>query len=382
MRLLIISAMPHHLRDGTIVGWGPTVRELDRLATRFDTVRHIACLHDGPPRESDLPYTATNIELVAVPPSGGDGLLGKLDALRASPTYIRTILRELRSADFVHVRAPANIALIGMLLVSARREPVGRWFKYAGNWKPDGEESAAYTLQRWWLGHRWHHGIVTVNGAWPDQPAWVRTFYNPSLDEHSLAEGRRAAAAKTIDGPLELLYVGRVEVPKGTGRALEIVARLAGRGVDARLTIVGDGEERADFEARARELAIAERVRFVGWKSHHELLDFYRRAHVSLLPTTASEGWPKVLSEGMAFGVVPVAGAVSSIPQYLRELGVGAAIPANDLEAYVTTIERYAHDPALWRREADRAVEAARLFTFDHYLSCIDKLLSERSSSR
>src|SRR4051812_4668386 len=165
MRLLIISHMPHHLRDGQVVGWGPTVRELDVLATRFTTVRHIACLHPEPAPGSDLPYTAQNIELVPVPPSGAPGFLGKLDVLRTSPRYIATILRELPDADVVHVRAPAHIALIAMLMLTLRRRPAPRWIKYAGNWKPDGLESPSYMIQRWWLSHPWHRAAVTVNGA-------------------------------------------------------------------------------------------------------------------------------------------------------------------------------------------------------------------------
>lgn len=382
MKLLIISAMPHHRRDGVLVGWGPTVRELDQLATRFEHVRHIACLHEGPPLASDLAYTAKNIEIVPVAPAGGDGLLGKLDALRASPKYIETILRELPDADFVHVRAPANIALIAMLLVSARKKPIGRWFKYAGNWQPSGSESTAYTLQRWWLNHAWHRGIVTVNGSWPDQPGWVKTFYNPSLDDDALTRGREAARQKQLGSQINLLYVGRVEVPKGAGRAIEIVERLVADGIDAQLQIVGDGPERAGFEQRVNDTRLGDHVHFHGWRSHEELFGFYAKAHVSLLPTTASEGWPKVLSEGMAFGAVPVAGAVSSIPQYLRQLKTGAAIPADDVDSYVTTIASYVSNPESWQRDADRATDAAHLFTFAHYLTCIDELVAEASIVR
>ena len=44
------------------------------------------------------------------------------------------------------------------------------------------------------------------------------------------------------------------------------------------------------------------------------------QAYLMLFPSE-SEGWPKVLSEGKAYGVVPVTSDVSSIPQYLREFG-------------------------------------------------------------
>src|SRR5437660_12158298 len=102
MRLLIISHMPHHLRaDGRVVGWGATVQELDHLATRFDEVRHIACLHDGPPPASFLPYRDDKVKLIGVPPSGGDRWRDKFSVLAATPGYLAAMLRELPHADMV-----------------------------------------------------------------------------------------------------------------------------------------------------------------------------------------------------------------------------------------------------------------------------------------
>lgn len=376
-RLLVISAMPHHKRDGVVVGWGATVRELDRLATRFDTVRHIACLSTGEAPASALPYSAPNIELVPVSPAGADGLLGKLDVLRRIPEYVAAILRELPRCDVVHVRAPANVALVAALVLVAARRPRARWIKYAGNWRPDERESPSYTLQRRLLGSGATRSFVTVNGEWKGDPRWVRRFENPSLDATDLAEGRRSSEGKRIGEPVELLYVGRVETPKGAGRAIEILAELTRRGIKARLRLIGDGSERAAFEQLARTLELADRVQFDGWRAPDDVKQAYAAAHILLLPTFASEGWPKVLSEGMAFGVVPVAGAVSSIPYYLRLFGCGRALDPRDISGFADAIESYVRAPASWATESRAALEAAHMFTFDHYLSLVDRLLAD-----
>ncbi|MBA3394638.1 MAG: glycosyltransferase [Deltaproteobacteria bacterium] len=377
MRLLIISHMPHHLRDGVVVGWGPTARELDQLATRFTSVRHVACLHPEPAPASDIPYTARNIELVPVPPSGADGFLGKLDVLRTSPKYLAAILRELPHADMVHVRAPAHIALMAMLILSLRKRPTARWFKYAGNWQPDVLESPSYIFQRWWLRRPWHRGVVTVNGDWPAQQTWVRTFFNPSLEASDLERGRAAAATKQLTTPMRMVYVGRVETAKGAGRAVEVLARLRQQGIDATLELIGDGDERPTIEARAVALGVADRAQFVGWQSPSYVYQAFARAHVQLLPTAACEGWPKVLSEGMAYGVVPVAGNVSSIPQYVKQFATGAALAPDDVDGFAAVLASYARDPVKWARESANAVAATRWFTFDQYLSSIDSLLSD-----
>lgn len=377
MRLLIISHMPHHLRDGQVVGWGPTAREIDQLATRFESVRHVACLHHGDAPQSAIPYRAANVELVPVPPSGGPGLRGKLDVLRTMPRYVQTILSELPRADMVHVRAPAHIALISMGVLSLREQPKRRWFKYAGNWKPETREAISYHLQRWWLSLLPRGGFVSVNGRWRDQPEWIRTFYNPSLEQRDIQAGAQAAAGKQLTSPIRLLYVGRVEHEKGTGRALRVLEQLHARNIAATLDIIGDGEDRERFEQLARSTGVEAHTRFLGWLSPAQVNVAYTSAHILLLPTSASEGWPKVLSEGMAYGVVPVAGAVSSIPQYLSELETGAAIKPDDIDGFAAAITRYVNEPRLWQEHSRAALRATHLFTFTQYLQSIDSLIHD-----
>ena len=41
MRLLIIGHTSHYLCGDQIVGWGPTVKEVDWLAKSFDNVTHL-----------------------------------------------------------------------------------------------------------------------------------------------------------------------------------------------------------------------------------------------------------------------------------------------------------------------------------------------------
>src|SRR5439155_595485 len=108
--LLIVSHTPHYRRDGEIVGWGPTVREIDMLATLFDSVVHIAPLHPHAAPASALPYRSSRVRLRPVPPTGGERLRDKLNIPLRYPGYARAILRERRAADVIHVRSPANIS--------------------------------------------------------------------------------------------------------------------------------------------------------------------------------------------------------------------------------------------------------------------------------
>lgn len=374
MKMVIVSQCPHHLRDGKLVGWGPTLTEISYMASMFDQLVHVAVLYDKPAPQSELPYTADNIRFVGMRPAGGKGLLSKLDVLMQYPRYARTILREVRGADVVQVRAPANVAMLGILLLPFLRTPKRRWIKYAGNWKPDAPESWSYTFQRWLLLRGWHRGDVTVNGQWEDDPPFVHNFINPCLTDQEVKEGRTISQGKVLTSPVRLLFVGRLERAKGVERGLKVVARLRESGVEVKFDLVGDGRERKELEEVARSLGIADNVTFHGWIPRTEMATFYSRAHLLLFPTN-SEGWPKVISEAMAYGVVPLTSAVSSIPQFLNKFGIGMALPPQDIEGFANAVHAYLDDPARWADESKRAVDAAARFSYSRFLQDVRDLL-------
>jgi glycosyltransferase involved in cell wall biosynthesis len=331
-----------------------------------------------------LPYSSERIRLIPVKFAGGESLLEKLGVLLVANQYIGTIWRELREldadGDVLHVRCPAPISLIAIMLTSILHSPRKRWVKYAGNWQPRKFDSIGYVLQRWLLKRNFARARVTVNGHWPNQPGHIAAFVNPCLTQDELDEGRALSSTKPPLSPLRLIFVGRVNEKKGVGRCLDIVKRLVDRGLDVSFDIIGDGPERAGFEAQAGS-TLQRHVAFHGWLPRTGLSPFLHRAHLMLFPSDSSEGWPKVLSEGMAYGVVPVASNVGSIPQYLNEFGVGATLDPYNIDGFVSAIIDYARDPARWQVQSTRSVIAAARFTYDGYLDNISRLLDLEKSS-
>ena len=373
-RLLVISHTAHYLEQGSVRGWGPTVREIDRLASLFDELVHVAPLHPGPAPASALPYAAANVRHAAVRPSGGTSLFSKLGMLATWPAYARVILRELRSCDTVHVRCPSNIGLLTILLLAPRRTPESRWIKFAGNWRPESPDNMSYEFQRFLLRRGVARAIVTVNGSWPDQPAHVRSFLNPCLTEEEVTEGAAVGVAKDLASPVRLLFVGRVEEGKGCGNAIAILERLRVAGVDAQLDVVGEGAELAQMKSRTAARGLDAAIRWRGWLPRTALNRLYGEAHILLVPSS-SEGWPKVVGEGMAYGVVPVASRVSSIPQYLEAFRTGRTVPPADVQGFVEAVSAYVREPGLWKEESRRALEAAARFTYESYLVAVRDVL-------
>ncbi|MGH9931113.1 MAG: glycosyltransferase [Pyrinomonadaceae bacterium] len=374
MKLVVVSHTPHYRHGGRVVGWGPTIREIDQLSEIFDQVVHIAPVHSKDAPQSALAYESERVRVRAVAPSGGGGVKNKLDVLRRTQSYVRAMRQELRDADAVHVRCPANISLVALLVLMFTRHPRKRWLKYAGNWNPKGAEAWSYTLQRWLLRSGWHKGVVTVNGEWPNQPSFVRSFFNPCLNDQELLEGREISGTKQMTDPIRLIFVGRLDSGKGADRTLQIVARHKKLGGAALLDLVGDGKGRQSLEQLAKALGISDQVTFHGSQPRPTLGPLYSRAHLMIL-ASGSEGWPKVLSEAMAYGVVPIASNVSSIPQYLERFNTGRSFAPGDLDAFADSIQWYATHPGNWKQESKNAVKEAELFSYARHCKAVRRIL-------
>lgn len=156
-----------------------------------------------------------------------------------------------------------------------------------------------------------------------------------------------AEPAPRPDGAPAVLYVGRLEPQKNVDVVLRAFAD-AGRG--ATLTICGQGSERARLEALARELGIADRVRFTGFV--HDVWNRLRAADAALL-VSAFEGHPNVVIECFAAGTPMI---LSDIPQHRALAGENTLlVPPGDVAATAAAIREVLDDRAAALERARRA---------------------------
>lgn len=377
MRLLIVSHTPHFRQGRSFVGWGATVREIDHLATLFDEIVHLAPVHTGSPPGSSLPYQAPNVRVCPVTPAGGTSILSKAGVLLQVPAWAAAIRRELRETDAVHVRCPANISLVALLMLIFSRHPRPRWVKYAGNWRPTACDPYSYRLQRWLLRQSGHGAVVTVNGRWPSLPDHVMAFHNPCLTRQELDEGRRSAGSKRLEPPFHLVFVGNLTRGKGADTAIRVAQRLSQGSSKFLLEIVGDGPFRSALEDLTKERGLQDIVRFRGAVPRNTVPEVLTRAHFVLHPSRG-EGFPKVLGEGMAYGAVPIAGAVSAIPQLVEETGAGIAIDPQDEQGFADAVLHFVSHEDAWSEAVEKGLAVARRLTYDAYLEDVVELFKTK----
>ncbi|MGC8731864.1 MAG: glycosyltransferase, partial [Halothiobacillaceae bacterium] len=360
-KLLIVSHVVHYTHGGRLHAYGPYAREIEIWADLFPAVIIAApCRHEPPPGDCE-PFTRPNISIMPQRETGGTTLKAKLHQAFSLPFLIRDLARAMRRADAIHVRCPGSLGLLGAAM--ARCFSPFRIAKYAGQWNGYPGEPWTVRLQRMVLRSWWWGAPVTVYGHWPGQPEHVIPFFTSVLTADQIERARTSAQNKTFRQPLRILYVGRLSRSKHVDTLISSVSRLRATGIPAMCTIVGDGEMRPALERQARELNLARDVLFAGGVEFERVLEFYEQSDVLVL-VSETEGWPKAIAEGMAFGLVCIGSDRGLVPQMLGD-GRGIVVPPGDVDALTIALKEIASCPEKYRDMSARASAWAQQYSLE-----------------
>ena len=126
-------------------------------------------------------------------------------------------------------------------------------------------------------------------------------------------------------------FLGRLDEEKYIHEAIEAVEKL--QDLDAKLVIIGDGEMRPRLEARARELGVADRVRFTGRVSDEELRRELTNASVFAMPSRA-ELQSIATMEALASGLPVVAADAMALPHLVHPGQNGYLYQPGDIDEF------------------------------------------------
>lgn len=134
------------------------------------------------------------------------------------------------------------------------------------------------------------------------------------------------------DRPLQLGVASRLVPVKATCLALHTLAELHQRGVDARLSIAGDGPERESLTGLAQRLGVSAQVDFLGVVEDMPM--FFSEIDLLLHPALR-EPFGVVAAEAGAMGCPVVCTAVDGLPEVVADRVTGVCVaPTADLARY------------------------------------------------
>jgi glycosyltransferase involved in cell wall biosynthesis len=147
-----------------------------------------------------------------------------------------------------------------------------------------------------------------------------------------------------------ILFVGRLQARKRVDSLLRACAEMEAK---PRLMIVGNGPERSDLQALAKE--IYPTAEFIGAKHGDELKPYFEAADLFVLPGTGG----LAVQEAMSYGLPVIVAKGDGTQDDLVRPGNGWQIPPEDYGALVSTMKTALADAARLRemgRESFRIV--------------------------
>ncbi len=173
-------------------------------------------------------------------------------------------------------------------------------------------------------------------------------------------ENIRYEKNKILEKPRNILCVGKLRKYKGIDILINAI-----KDIDAKLFIVGDGEEHKNLSELVNKLKISYKVFFLRGLSDIELLEIYKTSKIFVLPS---------ISEAEAFGIVQLEAMSMGLPVINTKLDSGVPFVSLDSISGITVepknvlqlknaIEKILSDKDLFENLSKNAIQRSQLFT-------------------
>ena len=146
---------------------------------------------------------------------------------------------------------------------------------------------------------------------------------------------------------VNVAWFGRMTEIKRVDDLLASFAHATRESSGAVLTLVGDGPLRAGLEAHARDLGIADRCRFLGYRE--DVAPLYAAADVVAL-TSANEGTPVSLIEALAASKPVLSTAVGGVADVVDDGTTGFLVRPDEPELFTRRLRQLVEDEELRAR--------------------------------
>jgi glycosyltransferase involved in cell wall biosynthesis len=153
-------------------------------------------------------------------------------------------------------------------------------------------------------------------------------------------------------------FVGSFKPWHGIGNIIEVAAQVVPNCPDVRFLIVGDGQERAEYQTQVAERGLTEHFVFTGLVPHRLVRDYLALMDVALAPhrsdsfqqTGGFHGSPLKIFEYMAMAKAIIATPIGQIAELIDDGDSGRLIHAENTEELRDELLRLHADPAYRQR--------------------------------
>lgn len=282
-------------------------------------------------------YSMCEVEYTFVSLSSVDGVIGRSSLDNDYPFVIKEYEGNRESSLAMHHALEDDIVVFGDMAgkegyVSARAKSGRPFFRYAerllkrGDWWRFVPPKIYRTWNMFGRYARANMGVLCASAytardlslfGFPAQKCLKWGYYPPVQSGLSYQQSPRY---KALCSAQRLIPLKRVELQ------LHALQRVRKDGIDAKLTIAGDGPEKPLLEALAVKLGVSDYVTFLGELSHSETLHLMRDSSVFLATSNRNEGWGATINEAMGQGCCVIASEEMGSVPFLIENGSNGII--------------------------------------------------------
>jgi glycosyltransferase involved in cell wall biosynthesis len=371
MNFVILTHVQHIQENSTYYGYAPYVREMNIWLKYVNKVTVVAPIEKKKLDNIHLSYQHTNLKFKEVSNFNTTNFSNSLQTLFKLPSILWTIFWAMKNADHIHLRCPGNMGLLSCLLqVLFPKTP--KTAKYAGNWDPNAKQPVTYKIQKWILNNTFltKNMQVLVYGEWEGSSKNIKPFFTATYSESEII----LPVKRRMDEKINFMFVGTLSEGKQPLYCIELVESLKKKGIDAHLSVFGDGILRENMQEYIAINNLKNQVTLFGNQTKETIKMAYQNNHFLILPSK-SEGWPKVVAEAMFFGCVPLTTNVSCV-NYMIGKGNRGKILSLNLNDDVNLIQNLIQNEAEYVKMSEAACNWSQHFTTEYFESEIIKLLA------
>jgi len=169
---------------------------------------------------------------------------------------------------------------------------------------------------------------------------------------------------------VNLLYVGQLEKSKGILFLIQACQKL--KRDDWHLTIVGSGNFKAEVEKAIED---DPRFSFVGRIEPKYLINYYRKADLTIVPSLCYENSPAVIYESLVANVPVIASDIGGIPEIVKDDYNGFTFAPENEKNLIEVLEYFLNRPENITRLKKNCFVSVRSFSVSGYVKQLIQLI-------
>lgn len=187
-----------------------------------------------------------------------------------------------------------------------------------------------------------------------------------------------ARAPQPVQGPVRVLWCGRMQAQKNLGPVLLGLGALADK--PWTLDLIGDGPLRAQVEESISKAGLTDKARIHGWLPAERVREIFKQSHILFMPSL-SEGLSLVTIEALRDALAIVGSRIPGIDDVVVDGENGILCSPDDPATYAQALAELIENPDRLAAMRQAALARAPLYDAERMIDAYEALLSQAAGA-